>query len=192
MATVYEGLRSRTIESIINRYYDPTTDQFMSVDPDVATTDQPFMFANDDPLNATDPLGLFCLFGHVSSKKNSPCRGSAEVKKAGSVTKTVVMAVAKPVVQTAEQTVQVAVKVATVTARVTSCVAGSFWPTSPSLGAAGVTTGSGMMGTGAFLYAGSDVATGVVAGGIATGGVVFIAAGAVVIGYGAYEYFKEC
>jgi hypothetical protein len=44
----------------MNRYYDPTTDQFLSIDPDVATTDQPYVFTNDDPLNAEDPLGLFC------------------------------------------------------------------------------------------------------------------------------------
>jgi RHS repeat-associated protein len=43
---------------LINRYYDPSTDQFLSVDPDVVTTDQPYVFTNDDPLNATDPLGL--------------------------------------------------------------------------------------------------------------------------------------
>jgi hypothetical protein len=42
----------------INRYYDPTTDQFLSVDPDVATTNEPYVFTNDDPLNAEDPLGL--------------------------------------------------------------------------------------------------------------------------------------
>lgn len=41
----------------INRYYDPSTDQFLSIDPDVATTDQPYVFTNDDPLNAEDPLG---------------------------------------------------------------------------------------------------------------------------------------
>jgi RHS repeat-associated protein len=43
---------------LINRYYDPSTDQFLSIDPDVATTDQPYLFTNDDPLNAEDPLGL--------------------------------------------------------------------------------------------------------------------------------------
>lgn len=43
---------------LINRYYDPSTDQFLSIDPDVATTDQPYVFTNDDPLNAEDPLGL--------------------------------------------------------------------------------------------------------------------------------------
>ena len=48
--------------SAINRYYDPTTDQFLSVDPAVADTNQPYVFTNDNPLNATDPLGL-CLLG---------------------------------------------------------------------------------------------------------------------------------
>jgi RHS repeat-associated protein len=42
---------------LVNRYYDPSTDQFLSIDPEVATTDQPYVFANDDPLNAEDPLG---------------------------------------------------------------------------------------------------------------------------------------
>jgi RHS repeat-associated protein len=41
----------------VGRYYDPTTDQFLSVDPDVAETGQPYAFTDDDPLNATDPWG---------------------------------------------------------------------------------------------------------------------------------------
>lgn len=43
---------------LIDRYYDPSTDQFLSVDPDLADTGQPYAFTGDDPLNATDPLGL--------------------------------------------------------------------------------------------------------------------------------------
>jgi len=46
------------VTSVINRYYDPATDEFISIDPDVAQTDQPYVFTNDDPLNAEDPLGL--------------------------------------------------------------------------------------------------------------------------------------
>ena len=49
--------RPRAVTSVINRYYDPSTDQFLSVDPDVQQTDQPYVFTNDDPLNAEDPLG---------------------------------------------------------------------------------------------------------------------------------------
>lgn len=54
------GFRTTTFGSTcsINRYYDPTTDQFLSIDPYVQTTDQPYVFTNDDPLNAEDPLGL--------------------------------------------------------------------------------------------------------------------------------------
>jgi hypothetical protein len=45
-------------ERRVGRYYDPATDQFLSVDPDVAETGQPYVFTGDDPLNATDPNGL--------------------------------------------------------------------------------------------------------------------------------------
>jgi hypothetical protein len=47
--------------SVVNRYYDPATNQFLSVDPDVAQTDQPYVFTNDDPLNFEDPLGMEAL-----------------------------------------------------------------------------------------------------------------------------------
>jgi RHS repeat-associated protein len=40
------------------RYYKPPTGQFLTVDPDVATTLSPYGYVADDPLNARDPLGL--------------------------------------------------------------------------------------------------------------------------------------
>ncbi|MGA2037590.1 MAG: IPT/TIG domain-containing protein, partial [Acidimicrobiales bacterium] len=43
---------------LINRYYDPTTGQFLSVDPLVAQTGQPYEYVNGDPINEADPLGL--------------------------------------------------------------------------------------------------------------------------------------
>jgi RHS repeat-associated protein len=43
---------------LINRYYDPTTDQFLSIDLLVDQTNQPYLFVNDNPLNTADPLGL--------------------------------------------------------------------------------------------------------------------------------------
>jgi hypothetical protein len=46
-------------EPPLNRYYDPATDQFLSADPDVAATDEPYAFTGDDPLNEIDPLGLY-------------------------------------------------------------------------------------------------------------------------------------
>ena len=51
------SIRSSRLWSSVNRYYDPSTDQFLSVDPAVATTGQPYAFTGDDPLNMTDPLG---------------------------------------------------------------------------------------------------------------------------------------
>jgi hypothetical protein len=42
---------------LVDRYYDPATDQFLSIDPLVAKTQQPYAFTDDDPLNEVDPLG---------------------------------------------------------------------------------------------------------------------------------------
>jgi len=44
-------------DSSINRYYDPTTGQFLSVDPLVSQTQQPYIYASDDSVNNTDPTG---------------------------------------------------------------------------------------------------------------------------------------
>ncbi len=41
-----------------NRYYDPATSQFLTLDPLVAQTQAPFAYASDNPLNNTDPTGL--------------------------------------------------------------------------------------------------------------------------------------
>ncbi len=43
----------------VNRYYDPNTGQFTSVDPAVDQTNAVYDYAGDDPTNDTDPLGLF-------------------------------------------------------------------------------------------------------------------------------------
>jgi RHS repeat-associated protein len=42
------------------RYYDPATAQFLSVDPLVQQTGQPFAYAGDNPINWSDPSGLDC------------------------------------------------------------------------------------------------------------------------------------
>ena len=42
----------------LNRYYDPATGQFLSVDPLVDETGQPYAYTGDDPVNANDPMGL--------------------------------------------------------------------------------------------------------------------------------------
>ena len=43
------------------RYYDPTTGQLTSRDPLEAVTRQPYTYAADNPLNGSDPSGLFCV-----------------------------------------------------------------------------------------------------------------------------------
>jgi hypothetical protein len=63
---------------MVNRYYTPTTDQFLSVDPELAETGQPYAFTNDDPLNLMDPLGLTAGWdcgGHEYGTTNGPPGG---------------------------------------------------------------------------------------------------------------------
>jgi RHS repeat-associated protein len=58
----YQVRAARAVTSANNRYYDPTTGEFVSVDPDVGVTGQPYGYAGDDPIDNADPLGL-CIFG---------------------------------------------------------------------------------------------------------------------------------
>ncbi len=46
--------------ALLHRYYDPTTGQFLSIDPDVGTTHEPYEYAGGDPVNLDDPSGLDC------------------------------------------------------------------------------------------------------------------------------------
>jgi uncharacterized protein RhaS with RHS repeats len=43
--------------SLIGRYYDPSTGQFITVDPLVDQTGQPYAYAGGDPVNDSDPDG---------------------------------------------------------------------------------------------------------------------------------------
>jgi hypothetical protein len=46
--------------SIVHRYYDPATGEFLTLDPLVGTTTTPYVYAGADPVNAIDPDGLDC------------------------------------------------------------------------------------------------------------------------------------
>jgi RHS repeat-associated protein len=43
---------------LINRYYDPATGQFLSLDPYLNSTRQPYIYADGNPVTFTDPVGL--------------------------------------------------------------------------------------------------------------------------------------
>jgi RHS repeat-associated protein len=47
---------------LVHRYYDPSTGQFMSIDPVVDLTQQPYLYGADDPVNATDPSGQWIVY----------------------------------------------------------------------------------------------------------------------------------
>ena len=47
--------------SLVHRYYDPSTGQFLSVDPLAAETGTPYAFTGGDPVNGRDPSGLGIL-----------------------------------------------------------------------------------------------------------------------------------
>jgi RHS repeat-associated protein len=59
----------------VNRAYDPTTGQFLSVDPLVAEIGQPYGYADENPVNADDPTGLQCN-GSDSWLNDVPLGGS--------------------------------------------------------------------------------------------------------------------
>ena len=60
------------------RYYDPTTGQFLTRDPLEPITGTPYAYVSNNPLNYTDPTGLWCPLGENA---NGSCRGSGTVQK---------------------------------------------------------------------------------------------------------------
>lgn len=51
---------------LLNRYYDPTVGQFLSIDPEVKTTLQPYAYTQGNPVSQTDPTGLISARGVVN------------------------------------------------------------------------------------------------------------------------------
>lgn len=53
---------------LISRYYDPGVGTFISVDPLLQVSTQPYLYAGDNPVNQVDPLGqLHCRPKHLIS-----------------------------------------------------------------------------------------------------------------------------
>ena len=47
----------------VGGYYDPTTGQFLTIDPLLDQTGQPYAYVGGDPVNALDPTGLDGILG---------------------------------------------------------------------------------------------------------------------------------
>lgn len=73
----YDGQYTNSDTGLIDlraRSYDPRTTQFMSEDPATGLTLEPYSYANDNPLNLSDPSGL--LFGIPGTPSTSEVVGS--------------------------------------------------------------------------------------------------------------------
>lgn len=65
-----------------NRYYDPTTGVFLSVDPLVATTGDPYLYANGNPTTLSDPLGLCSVYSPtqgIVDDGHGKCQGTSHL-----------------------------------------------------------------------------------------------------------------
>jgi len=58
------------------RYYDPATQQFLTMDPQVAQTKQPYAYTGSNPVNGTDPTGLCGFLQTISPVDPYECVGS--------------------------------------------------------------------------------------------------------------------
>jgi hypothetical protein len=73
-------VRKNAREVCVARWYDPATAQFTTVDPDVASTGQPYSYAGDDPVNEEDPSGEVPL-PPISCWENSNCNVDANLSQ---------------------------------------------------------------------------------------------------------------
>ena len=67
------------LEVMRARYYQPQTGEFTTLDPDFSETGVGYAYAGGDPVNGSDPTGLWCILGH---NPNGSCRGSGAVVSA--------------------------------------------------------------------------------------------------------------
>ena len=76
LAAPRRAARRRCLEhsrpTSVGRYYDPATGQFLTVDPLVDETGQPYAYTGGDPVDATDPTGRFFQPGRDSMACSDP------------------------------------------------------------------------------------------------------------------------
>ena len=61
---VFDGVGCSVL--LNNRYQDPTTGVFVSVDPLVSMTGEPYLYANGNPTTLSDPSGLCSAYSPTS------------------------------------------------------------------------------------------------------------------------------
>jgi RHS repeat-associated protein len=61
---------------LLNRYYQPSTGQFISVDPDIAQTFQAYEYGAGNPVNNADPLGLYVYYNWTACNRWGACSGT--------------------------------------------------------------------------------------------------------------------
>lgn len=66
--------------SLVHRYYDPQTAQFLTADPAVSSTGQPYSYADDNPINESDPTGLAPQPRRLSSDEIEALENAAQGK----------------------------------------------------------------------------------------------------------------
>jgi RHS repeat-associated protein len=67
------------------RYYDPASGQFLARDPLDDVTRAAYAYSADNPVNVSDPSGLWCPFGHHKNKPNGACNGAGVAWAVGAV-----------------------------------------------------------------------------------------------------------
>ena len=89
----------RSLDYLNNRHYDPTTGVFVSVDPLVTMTGEPYIYGSANPITKSDPTGLCStsyiqelgcsgthkVTGHKPGGGDSRCRNSNYVCGGGSI-----------------------------------------------------------------------------------------------------------
>jgi hypothetical protein len=72
----YDG---KAVGTVLARYYDPASAQFLTVDPKVSTTLSPYGYVAGDPVNASDPTGKGLCFIWQSNCQSAAQRVSSFV-----------------------------------------------------------------------------------------------------------------
>jgi hypothetical protein len=89
------AVAERSRRSLVGRYYDPQTGQFVSRDQLEDQSGQAYVYAGDDPTNNADPTGLLCLGDWCPSDSLEFAKG--EIIGAGKFALGTAKAVAHPV-----------------------------------------------------------------------------------------------